>query len=267
MRIIGAGTRQGFEYTVHQTFWTVPNVVTVLRFLLVPVFVYFVREDQYMTAFWVLVVLAATDWIDGFIARFFNQMSTVGRWLDPLADRVAMIIVTLALVHYEIAPDWLIWAILIPDLVLFAHAALFFAGTPHLSVSGMGKVRTACLMISLPMLLLAQLPEFQERLNGLFPLVADSLLIAGVVMHVIASIDYLFQAQAKFWRLRGAGINTWKRSTWARIGISAEQQDPLLTGAVPRLPAEQQEQDALVTEGASGSGPGAGSAPRRARVQ
>lgn len=130
---------------------------------------YFVREGEFMTAFWILVVLGATDWIDGFIARFFNQMSTVGRWLDPLADRLAMIIVTLTLVYFDIAPEWLLWAILLPDLVLLLTSTVFFAGSPQLPVSGMGKVRTACLMVSLPMLMLAELPEFSERIDGLFP--------------------------------------------------------------------------------------------------
>lgn len=238
--MIGAGTRQGFEYTVRQAFWTVPNIVTVLRFLLVPVFVHFVSQHEYMTAFWVLAALAATDWIDGFIARFFNQMSTVGRWLDPLADRVAMVIVALTLVYFEIAPEWLIWAILIPDLVLFANSALLFLGTPHIPVSGMGKVRTAFLMISLPMLLLAQLPEFSDYLGGLFPLVADSLLVAGAVMHVIASIDYFIQAWAKFRRLRKAGTNPWNRSTWAKIGVTVPARDPLLSpDRTPRAPAAE----------------------------
>lgn len=129
------------------------------------------------------------------------------------------------------------------------------SGTPHLSVSGMGKFRTACLMISLPMLLLAQLPEFQERLGGLFPLLAESLLIAGVVMHIIASVDYFIQAQAKFWRLRRTGVNPWRRSTWARIGISAEHQDPLLTGTVPQVTAEHNDGAAPVRPAPAHAGP------------
>lgn len=225
---MGIGTREGFEYTVKQTFWTVPNIVTVLRFLLLPFFVYFVREGEFMTAFWILVVLGATDWIDGFIARFFNQMSTVGRWLDPLADRLAMIIVTLTLVYFDIAPEWLLWAILLPDLVLLLTSTVFFAGSPQLPVSGMGKVRTACLMVSLPMLMLAELPEFSERIDGLFPLVAESLLVAGAVMHIIASLDYFIQALGKFRRLRAADINPWRRSTWARIGVAATSDEPLV---------------------------------------
>src|SRR5699024_11804573 len=122
VRLIGAGTRGNVEYQVKKTFWTAPNVITVLRFLLVPVFVLLVAEQNYLTAFWVLAVLGATDWIDGFIARFFNQMSTVGQWLDPLADRLAMLIVTLTLVHFQVAPDWLLLVILIPAAVLRSEA-------------------------------------------------------------------------------------------------------------------------------------------------
>ena len=221
MRIFGAGTRKGFEYTVRDTFWTVPNVVTVLRFLLIPVFVYLVSAEEPLPAFWILVVLGATDWLDGFIARFFDQMSTVGRWLDPLADRLAMIVVTLTLVQAEIAPGWLIWAILIPDLVLLAASALLFAGSPELPVSAMGRVRTACLMISLPVLLLVEVPEVSDNLGGLFPVVAESFLLAAAVMHVIASADDLVQALGKFRRLRAADINPWKRTTWARTGAAS----------------------------------------------
>ncbi len=59
MRLIGAGTQDGFDYTIRETFWTAPNIVTVLRFLLIPVFVLLVAEHQYMAAFWVLVVSPA----------------------------------------------------------------------------------------------------------------------------------------------------------------------------------------------------------------
>lgn len=223
MRIIGAGTREGYECTVRTTFWTVPNVITVLRFLLVPVFVILVGESSYLAAFWVLAALGATDWIDGFVARVFDQTSTVGQWLDPLADRLAMVIVTLTLVYYQIAPEWLLWMILIPDVILFLNALLLFGGNPHLRVSGMGKVRTACLMISLPLLLLSQLPEFSGWLNGLFPLVAESVLVAGAVMHGIAALDYFLQAHGKFRRLRTAGINPWNRKAWVRTGDPADR--------------------------------------------
>lgn len=225
VRLIGAGTRENVEYTVRDTFWTAPNVITVLRFLLVPIFVLLVAEQNYLAAFWALAVLGATDWIDGFIARFFNQMSTVGQWLDPLADRLAMLIVTLTLVHFQVAPEWLLVVILIPDAVLFLNAMLLFAGNPHLQVSPMGKVRTAGLLISLPLLLLVDLPEFTGWLGGLFPLVVESVLVAGAVMHVIASIDYFHQAIVKYRRLRAAGINTWKRRSW--VPQSAAASDPV----------------------------------------
>lgn len=222
MRLIGAGTRKSFDYTVKKTFWTVPNVVTVLRFLLVPVFVHQLAEENYLSAFWVLAALGATDWIDGFIARFFDQMSTVGQWLDPLADRLAMLVVTLTMVHFQIAPVWLLAVIFVPDALLLLNALLLFAGNPHLQVSPMGKVRTASLLIGFPLLLLIDLPEFAAWFGGLFPLVVESVLVAGAVMHVVASIDYFYQAHMKFRRLRAAGINPWIRRSWVPQQVASD---------------------------------------------
>ncbi|MCP6768684.1 CDP-alcohol phosphatidyltransferase family protein, partial [Klebsiella pneumoniae] len=87
MRLIGAGTRADIDYVVTDRFWTVPNVITLVRFCLVPFFVWLVFTQQYLAAFIVLAVLSCTDWVDGYIARRFNQISTVGQWLDPMADR------------------------------------------------------------------------------------------------------------------------------------------------------------------------------------
>lgn len=212
MRLIGAGTREGFEYTVRETFWTVPNVITVLRFLLVPVFVLCVARAEYLTAFWVLAALSATDWVDGFIARRFDQMSTVGLWLDPLADRLALIIVTVTLVGFGVAPVWALPAILIPDLLLFVNALVLFKGSPELPVTVLGKVRTACLLVATPLILLAQTDELG---GGAFPIVAESVLAAGCLMHILASADYFVQAHLKARRLRRDGVTPRDRAQWA----------------------------------------------------
>ncbi|GAA1137108.1 CDP-alcohol phosphatidyltransferase family protein [Nesterenkonia lutea] len=197
MRFIGAGTREGFEYTLREGFWTVPNVVTVVRFLLIPVFVWLVAEGQYMTAFWVLVVLSSTDWIDGYIARRFDQMSTVGIWLDPLADRLSLIIATATLAIFGVAPLWVVLAIVIPDLILSINTYVLFKGPPNLQVSLLGKIRTGCLMIGLPLALLGA-----SLHDGVLPDIAAVLLSLGAVMHIIASADYFMKAQNKARRLR-----------------------------------------------------------------
>ena len=123
MRLIGAGRRDDIDYVVTDRFWTVPNILTLLRFGLVPVFVVLVASELHLAAFIVLAVLSSTDWVDGYIARRFNQISTTGQWLDPLADRISLIVVAVTLVVTGIAPWWLAVGIIVPDLIL-AGAAL-----------------------------------------------------------------------------------------------------------------------------------------------
>ena len=213
VRLFGAGTREGYQYTPRKTFFTVPNVITVLRFLLVPVFVWMVSEGEYLNALWVLLILAATDWIDGFIARFFDQVSTVGKWLDPLADRVAVVVITFTLAYFEVIGFWVVWVIFVPDMVLFINSALLFGGSPQLKVSPVGKVRSAALMLTFPVILLVPAEAWDFEL---LPLIADSLLIAACAMHLIASVDYLWQAWGKFRYLRRQRINPWNRKLWAQ---------------------------------------------------
>ncbi|MDO5493892.1 MAG: CDP-alcohol phosphatidyltransferase family protein [Nesterenkonia sp.] len=212
MRIIGAGTREGEVPTLHETFWTVPNLITAARFALVPVFVWLVAVGHDWAAFWVLVVLGSTDWIDGYLARRFDQASVVGQWLDPLADRLSLIIVTLTLVIFSDAPLWVLLVIVGADMVLFLNASLLFGGSPELPVSVLGKLRTAALLVAAPLVLLGRTPELRETA------VTDAgvvLLALGGIMHMGAALDYLLKARAKAVRLRRDGIEPRDRARWS----------------------------------------------------
>src|SRR5215210_3588024 len=99
MRFIGAGARQGQRQVDRDLILTVPNALTVLRFMGVPLFIWLVlARKEYGFAVLVLAIMASTDWIDGYVARRFNQTSHLGRILDPLADRLALISVAVTLV-------------------------------------------------------------------------------------------------------------------------------------------------------------------------
>ncbi|MCG2620421.1 CDP-alcohol phosphatidyltransferase family protein [Arthrobacter sp. I2-34] len=198
MRFIGAGTRSGFNYRERRTFWTVPNLITVARFLLVPVFVGYLGESQYAAATAVLVILGCTDWVDGYIARRFDQVSTVGRWLDPLADRLALIIVAVSFVVYGLAPLWLLLCIVIPDAILLVYALVLFHGSPDLPVTNVGKVRTALLLIGTPLLLLERAlgPEFWW-----VGMLAYVFLILGCAGHLLAWWGYMGAATRKYGQL------------------------------------------------------------------
>ncbi|WP_372696765.1 CDP-alcohol phosphatidyltransferase family protein [Arthrobacter sp. JSM 101049] len=204
MRIIGAGGRDDIEYRELETFWTLPNLITVLRFGLVPVFVVAVVADHYAWATIVLVILGGTDWIDGYVARRLNQISTVGKWLDPVADRVALIVVVIVFVVDGIAPAWLVYSIVIPDAVLIVNALVLFHGSPNLPVNTLGKIRTALLLVGTPLLLLGQVDASEsDTLQAL----ATLLLGIGCLLHVVAAVIYFRQARRKARTLRSGG--TW----------------------------------------------------------
>jgi cardiolipin synthase len=212
MRLIGAGHRDDIEYEVTDRLWTVPNVITILRFCLVPVFVWLVVSERYPAAFIVLAVLSSTDWVDGYIARRFNQVSTVGQWLDPMADRLSLAVVAVTLVATGIAPWWLVVALVLPDVVLGFTALALFRGSPELEVTVLGKVRTALLLVGTPVLLLAQVPGLAE---GPLTVIAYALLILGCVGHVWAAADYILGCVRKYRRLRAEGLDPRDRASWA----------------------------------------------------
>jgi cardiolipin synthase len=198
MRFIGAGTRRGFEYRERGTFWTVPNLITVARFLLVPVFVWYLGAGSYGAATIVLAVLGCTDWVDGYIARRFDQMSTVGRWLDPLADRLALIIIAVAFVVEGLAPLWLLLAIVIPDAILLVYSLALFRGSPDLPVTTAGKVRTALLLVGTPLLLLQR--AFGPG-SGWIGVAAYVFLALGCAGHLVAWWGYMRAATRKHGQL------------------------------------------------------------------
>ncbi|MDM7990413.1 CDP-alcohol phosphatidyltransferase family protein [Arthrobacter sp. zg-Y877] len=200
IRFIGAGARPDTEITVLERFWTIPNLVTVLRFLGIPLFVLFVSQDRYGSAFLTLAAVGCTDWVDGYLARRLNQVSTTGQWLDPVADRVALIIVAATFVVDGIAPAWLILSIAIPDALLTINSLLLFRGSPQVEVSILGKIRTALLVLGALLLLLDRVEGF-----GFRELASAGLLMLalGCIGHVAASAGYLVAAWRKYLHQRG----------------------------------------------------------------
>ena len=86
---------------------TVPNVITMVRLLCIPVFLWllFGRHEQTAAAI-LLAVLGATDWVDGFVARRYGQVSTLGKVLDPIADRVLVGTAVISVMVYGAVPLW-----------------------------------------------------------------------------------------------------------------------------------------------------------------
>jgi cardiolipin synthase (CMP-forming) len=136
--------------------FTVPNLLSFLRLLGVPLFLWLVlvREADGW-AFLVLAVSAFTDYLDGKLARRWHQISRVGQVLDPLADRLYIFATVVALTLREIIPLWFAVLLVGRDVFLaFLVPALRRRGLTVLPVHFLGKAATFCLLYALPLLLL-----------------------------------------------------------------------------------------------------------------
>ena len=189
MKFIGAGARPGQPLVHRDAVFTVPNVLTVVRFLGVPLFIWLVlSEHEYGYGALVLAVMASTDWVDGYIARRFNQMSNLGRVMDPIADRLSLIAVAVTLVIAGVVEWWYLVALLVPDAVLLALSLFYFHGHPDLPVSRIGKIRTGLLLVGTPLLVLSKLPV---PAANVYATVAWIFLGLGLVGHWIAAYNYV----------------------------------------------------------------------------
>jgi cardiolipin synthase len=142
---------------VSDRIWTVPNLLSMLRLLGVPLFLWLVLGPQ--ADWWALLVLALagiSDWLDGKIARAWNQTSRLGAVLDPLADRLYIFAALLGLVVRDIVPWWLMGILVLRDvLILGALPLLRHFGYGPLPVNFAGKAATLCLLYSFPLLFIA----------------------------------------------------------------------------------------------------------------
>ncbi|MFP3581204.1 CDP-alcohol phosphatidyltransferase family protein [Arthrobacter sp. SIMBA_036] len=190
MKLIGAGSRPGRPQVDHDFIFTVPNLLTVLRFMGVPLFMWLVlARQEYGFAVLVLVLMGSTDWVDGYIARRFNQTSKLGRILDPLADRAALLAVAVTLVIAGVVQWWYLAALMVPDAVLALASLLYFHGHPDLPVSIVGKIRTALLLLGTPLLVLSKM---HLALTDVYFVAAWTFLGLGLVGHWIAAYNYFW---------------------------------------------------------------------------
>lgn len=136
--------------------WTVPNILSFSRILMVPVFLWLVlglQRDGLAIA--VLVISGITDYLDGKIARSTGQITHLGALLDPIADRLFILAVVVALAMRDVIPWWLALSLPLRDVLLIALVPfLRTRGFSSLPVHFLGKAATAVLLYAFPLLLL-----------------------------------------------------------------------------------------------------------------
>jgi cardiolipin synthase len=168
---------------------TVPNAVTLLRLLLMPVCAWLLATGRFGWGLVLTAVVGSTDWVDGWLARRYGQVSRVGQLLDPLADRLLIASVAIALVIQGVLP----WA---AAVLLVARDLFLLAGWPLLKRRGieppevilLGKAATLVLLFALPVLILG---ATGLAVAGAANVLGLAGLWVGVAMYYLAGAVYV----------------------------------------------------------------------------
>ena len=132
--------------------WTLPNLITMLRLACIPWFLWLLLDVGNRTdAALLLGALGATDWVDGWIARRFDQVSDVGKLLDPIADRLLLVVALTAMVVDGSIPTWFAVTVLVREvLVGLVGLVLLAMGARRIDVTWWGKTGTFALLFAFP---------------------------------------------------------------------------------------------------------------------
>jgi cardiolipin synthase len=180
---------------------TIPNVITFVRLSMLPVFLWLLFADENRAAAaWLLAFLGTTDFLDGYIARRFHQVSNLGKVLDPVADRLIFIVGGGAILIDGSVPRWFAVSVLARELLVSAATVVLAAlGARRIDVTWFGKAGTFGLLMAFPLFLAheSSLRWWQgwAWLTG----------IPGLVLSLYAAVLYVPMARRALAEARTAG--------------------------------------------------------------
>jgi len=173
---------------------TAPNVITMVRLLCIPLFLYLLfGAHQQTVAAALLAALGATDWIDGFVARRYHQVSTFGKILDPTADRVLVATAVISVIVHGAVPLWFGLATIAREaLVSIMVLVLASLGSARIDVLWVGKAGTFALMTAYPLFLVSHgTSSWQHPVH----IAAWVIGLLGLVLAWIAAASYVQPAR------------------------------------------------------------------------
>lgn len=127
----------------------IPNILTMLRFVLIPFILYFLSIDNYILTFVFLTLSGITDVLDGFIARKFNFITDFGKLIDPLADKATQLLTLGALVLKNIMPLWILGLLVLKEFVMIAGASFLYGKELVVSSKWYGKLATVLIYVAI----------------------------------------------------------------------------------------------------------------------
>ena len=127
----------------------VPNILTVIRFILVPFILVLIFQEQYLPAVIVITISGLTDILDGTIARKYNYITDFGKLVDPLADKVTQISILVSLAIKNFIPLWMLVIVFLKEIVMIAGASFLYGKDLVVSSRWFGKLATVTFYIAI----------------------------------------------------------------------------------------------------------------------
>ncbi|MEP1125730.1 MAG: CDP-alcohol phosphatidyltransferase family protein [Ilumatobacter sp.] len=171
--------------------WTVPNAFTLVRLLCLPLFLYLLfGADNRAGAAWLLAGLGSTDWVDGYIARRFDQGSEFGKIFDPTVDRLFFFVAVIAIIVDGSIPIWFAVAVLVRELLVGGAIAVgvLFLHMQRFGVTWLGKCATFLLMGAVPSFLIGSTDVWEAPF---FAVLAWAFGVPGLVLSYWTGIAYI----------------------------------------------------------------------------
>ena len=127
----------------------VPNILTIIRFLLIPFIIYFLATNQYIIGVILFILSGITDVVDGAIARKFNFITDFGKLMDPLADKLTQISVLATLMIKDLIPVWILAIVIAKEAIMIAGASFLYGRDVVVSSKWFGKLATVLFFIAI----------------------------------------------------------------------------------------------------------------------
>ena len=167
---------------------TIPNIITMIRILLTPIFVIYLINDQLLNGMIILVICGVSDGLDGLIARVFKQKSRLGSYLDPLADKIILVSAFIALSIRGFLPSWLSVTVISRDVLILIGVIILYITGVDLNIKPVFSSKiTTCFQFATVIAVLSgeYLTPFQEYYVYLY--------YATAIFTIISFLQYLYQ--------------------------------------------------------------------------
>jgi cardiolipin synthase (CMP-forming) len=191
MRVFDIGAKDEPQ-EASQRILTIPNLLSFARLAALPLIYIDLVDGRYVRALVVLSVFALTDWFDGYLARRLDQVSELGKLLDPISDRALFIVVGIGFVVAGLLPLWALLVLLARDVaVLVVGGLLLVRGAHPPEVTRLGKAATFGLMFAFPTFLVAAIVgDGPSDPQPVIQALAWFTFIVNTVLYYLSALDY-----------------------------------------------------------------------------